>query len=70
MIESKVKTVRKVSDATLSDGVYNGTWSGNVVSIVIDARSHWELLTEKSIRSMGAICEVTVKDGNANVRVE
>ena len=57
IIEKKVE----VEEATLPDGIYIGTWGGNVINVRHDNKE-FELETEEGVRGIGYKVVVTIKN--------
>lgn len=65
-MKNKIKSItEKVPQvATLSDGLYYGTWGGYVIEITSKGKTY-ELSTEEGVRGIGIKVVVEVKDGLA-----
>jgi hypothetical protein len=58
-IKEKVPTI-----TTLPDGIYSGTWGGNVIDVSYKGTTY-ELTTEEGVRGFGIKVIVNIKDGDA-----
>lgn len=65
-MENKIIAIREKvpQEVTLPDGVYSGTWGGNIISLDLDGKNY-ELETEEGVRTFGVKVIVTINDGVA-----
>ena len=57
-------TIQRPKEVSLPDGIYNGTWGGNCITLKYNDKTY-ELTTEEGVRGFNIKVVVTIKDGVA-----
>lgn len=60
-----ISITEKIPQATtLPDGIYEGSWGGYIINLTYKNK-HYELTTEKGVKTIGCKVMVTIKGGVA-----